>query len=325
VLAFRAAALLQAGPPLTRPRPTVLSTSTLRSGRIRHLLGPLAEHVDVMTASVWLATRFETLTGERAPSAGEIDWVEIGLAIARSGTPQARSVLVDDVHHLPAELAMTLRVLTENLFATTHVGMSRTGPEALNLPPSATLDRRRRQPRGILRVAHAWGDTEVSGATEGSSVPGEVVIAARGARTAVEEALARYKADRSLRIVITPIDQTHIPKIADLLIHLGLGRSRIFSSDVPPAALHSWDVGSPGIYVLRPGQTEGLEFDDTVMTGLEHLAGDPSESGTKRQLLSVANSTTRRLALHWTGSTVPHAVRLLHATGLISPNSHETV
>lgn len=317
VAAFRAATLLQAGPPLSRPRPVVLSTSVLRSRRMRHLLGPLAEHVDLMTVSEWTVRRFESLIGERAPAPSEVDWIQLGLAIAATGAPTVGSVVLDDAHHLQDELLMTVRLLTTDLFVTTDGRSASSVSAATGVDPRASLERRRRQPRDVLAVAVAWGDDPLSGEREGSHTEGVLDVGPRSGRTVVEEAVGRYRQDRSLRLAIAPIAPDHVGRIADLLLHLGLGRSRLFSSDVPFSAMRTWDVGLPGIYVLQPGQLEGLEFDDVVVTGLERLEEDVTEAPVRRRLLAVTNATTRRLGLHWTGESEPSAIRALRTGGIL--------
>lgn len=319
VAAFRTATLLQAGPPLSRPRPVVLSTSVLRSRRMRHLLGPLADDVDVMTVSEWIVRRFETLTGERAPAPADVAWIQLGLAVAATGAPPVRSVVLDDAHHLLDDQLMTVRLLTTDLFATADGRWTKSVSAATGIQPLASLDRRRRQPRDVLAVAAAWGDDPLAEEREGSHTEGILDIGARNGRAIVEEAVARYRADRSLRIAIAPMTPEHVGRIADLLLQLGLGRSRLYSSDVPFSAIRTWDVGAPGIYVLQPGQLEGLEFDDVVVTGLERLEEDISEAPVRRRLLAVTNATTRRLGLHWTGasSAEPSAIRALRTVGAV--------
>lgn len=319
VAAFRTAALLQAGPTVSRPRPTLLSTSVLRSRRMGFLLGPLAASVDLMTTSEWLIRRFETLTGERAPAPAEIDWIQLSLAIADTGTAPARSVVLDDAHHLRDEQLMALRLLTSDLFVTTHGSSARSVAEATGITPAASLDRRRRQPRETLSVAAAWGDEPLGREWEGRHTEGVLDVGARSGGAVVETALRRYREDRSLCIAITPWTTQHVGKIADLLLHLGLGRNRLYSSDVPYSAIRSWNVGAPGIYVLQPGQLEGLEFDDVVVTGLEQLTDDVSEARVRRRLLAATNATTRRLGLHWSGASEPEpsAVKLLRSTGVL--------
>ncbi len=319
VVAFRTAALLQAGPSVSRPRPTVLSTSLLRSRRMGHLLGPLAEDVDLMTISEWLVRRFETLTGERAPSPSDVDWIQLGLAVASTGTAPARSVVLDDAHHVRDEQLMALRLLTSDLFVTAHGSSAPSVAVATGITPGASLERRRRQPREMLFLAAAWGDEPLGSEREGSHAEGILDVGARSGRAAVEEALGRYREDRGLRIAIAPMTPQHVGKVADLLLHLGIGRGRLFSSDVSHSAMRSWDVGAPGIYVLQPGQLEGLEFDDVVVTGLEQLNGDVSEAPVRRRLLAVTNATTRRLGLHWSNALEPEplAVRVLRSAGFV--------
>jgi len=319
VAAFRAAALLQAGPPLLRPRPTVLSTSVLRSRRMSHLLGPLSKDVDLMTVSEWLVRRFETLTGERAPAPSEVDWVKMGLAVASTGTAPACSVILDDAHHVRDEQLMMLRLLTSDLFVTTHGPSVGSVAAATGIKPGISLDRRRRQPREMLVAAAAWGDEPLASEREGSHAKGVLEIGARSGRVVVEEALMRYREERGLRIAIAPMTTQHVGRVADLLLHLGLGRSRLFSSDVPYSAMRSWDVGGAGVYVLQPGQLEGLEFDDVVVTGLEQLNEDVSEAPVRRRLLAVTNATTRRLGLYWSGASEfePSAVGVLRSAGVL--------
>ncbi len=318
VAAFRTAALLQSGPPISRARPTVLSTSVLRSRRMRHLLGPLANGVDLMTVSEWLVRRFETLTGDRAPAPADVDWVQLGLAVAATGTPPVPSVILDDAHHAKDEQLMALRLLTSDLFVTTRGHSTRSVAVATGIEPGVSLDRRRRQPRKVLALAAAWGDEPLAGEREGSQAEGILEVCARNGRAVIESALGRYRASRHLRVAIAPMAPEHVGRVADLLLHLGLGRSRLFSSDVPHAAMHSWDVGAPGIYVLHPNQLEGLEFDDVVVTGLERLADDVSGAPVRRRLLAVTNATTRRLGLHWAGPSTPEppAVSILRHTGI---------
>lgn len=319
VAAFRTAALLQAGPSVSRPRPTVLSTSVLRSRRMGYLLGPLSAGVDLMTISEWLVRRFETLTGERAPAPSEVDWIQLGLAVASTGTAPARSVVLDDAHHVRDEQLMALRLLTSDLFVTTHGHSARSVAVATGITPGASLERRRRQPREMLFVAAAWGDGPLTTEREGSHRLGILDVGARSGRTVVEGALMRYREDRGLRIAIAPMTPQHVGKIADLLLHLGLGRSRLFSTDVPYSVIRRWDVGAPGIYVLQPGQLEGLEFDDVAVTGLEQLTDDVSEAPVRRRLLAATNATTRRLGLHWSGASgrKPSAIGVLQSAGVL--------
>ncbi|ROP77403.1 hypothetical protein EDF18_0030 [Frigoribacterium sp. PhB107] len=313
VAVFRAAALLQAGPQISRPRPVFLATSVLRMRRVRHLLGPLAEHMDVTTVSDWLLRRFVATTGEPAPPPQGVNWMTLALATSSAGASPAFSVMVDDAHHLRPEQLMALRLLTADPFVTAHSAAASSTGASLMLPVAAELDRRRRQPRRVVRVAAAWGAEPPRTDREGSFEDGVVDVRPLSAAQAALDALARWKVNRSSRVVIAPMVTDHVPKIANMLIARGLGRNRLFSSDVPKNAFHRWDVGAGGIYVMQPGQLEGLEFDDVVATDLEHLAGDLSEATNIYRLLALANATRSRLALHWDGSTSdrPPAVRLL--------------
>ncbi|WP_132437926.1 MULTISPECIES: hypothetical protein [unclassified Rathayibacter] len=214
---------------------------------------------------------------------------------------------------------MTLRLMTEDLFVTTDGIAARSVSAATGIDPGTSLDRRRRQPRGVLAVAAAWGGDALASDREGSHIEGIIDIAPKSGRLAIEAALARYRQDRSLRLAIVPMHPEHVGRIADLLLRLGLGRSRLFSSDVPFSAIRSWDVGAHGIYVLQAGQLEGLEFDDIVVTGLERLEEDVTEAPVRRRLLAVTNATTRRLGLHWmsVSAAEPSAIRVLRAKGIL--------
>lgn len=317
VAAFRSAALLQAGPALRRPRPAVLCSSYLRMLSMRHLLGPLSQQVDLSTVGDWLIRRYVTTTGESPPPPESVDWIDLASRTLAAGAKPAPSVVLDDAHHLLPELLVAVRVSTHNPFFTAHSTGIENVTGATGLPEGGTLNRRRRQPRVLIDIASAWGAPPASSDTEGRAGTGAVLVRNEKVPRVVLEALGRWRKDTSRRLAIATFVPEHVGLIADLLLDQGLASKRLFSSDLPRKRLASFDVGQGGIYILKPRELEGLEFDEVVVTGAQRADGGLSESGLNRQLQAIANCCTDRLEITWSDTTkTPAAVMAL--TGIIA-------
>lgn len=312
IAAFRSAALLHAGSALRRPRPVVLCSSYLRMLSMRHLLGPLAHQVDLSTVRDWLVRRYVATTGESPPPPESVDWVDLASRTLAAGAKPASSVVLDDAHHLIPELLVAVRVSTHNAFFTAHSTGTANVTSATGLAECGNLNRRRRQPRVLIDIASAWGAPPANSDTEGRLGTGTVLVREEKVPRVVLGALGRWRKDTGKRLAIATFVPEHVGLIADLLLDQGLGSKRLFSSDLPRKRMASFDVGQGAIYVLKPGELEGLEFDEVVVTGAQRADGDLSESRLNRQLQAIANCCTDRLEITWSDSTkAPAAVRVL--------------
>lgn len=71
--------------------------------------------------------------------------------------------------------------------------------------------------------------------------------------------------------------------------------------------------GGPAIYILRPVEIVGLEFDEVIIHGAELLTGDITLPTQRSILVGMANAVTRRLTITWSGhGQLPSLIRALH-------------
>ncbi len=320
VASFRLAALLQAGPRLKRPRPTYVAASLLRARRMHYLLGPLAVDIDIVTVSQWLMMLYSRATGQEKPDGADIDWVRVAGEIRAAGRPLVASVVVDDAHRIRPEQRLAARMLTENVYFTSHAPNHTAIEQQIGLPASLMLGRRRRQPRDLLQAATAWGATAPGAATDGNRRPAALEAAPGKTGAVLLEVMARRRAERSLRVAVVPMARDQVSKIADFFLVKGVSRRLLFSGDAPFNQVRRWDVGVPGIYVLNPEQLEGLEFDEVYVIGTQHVGEDTASAAVQGKLMAIVNSCCSRLVLSWPEGTParPALVRKLDEAGIFS-------
>jgi hypothetical protein len=283
----------------------------LRMARmVRDIEGPIR----VSTVRGWMVGMMHSLRG-RLPQPNEIDLLAMATELALAGRKPVRSVVVDDAHLYSDDELSAIRLVTEDTYFTAvsdphNSGADRRLLAALGPDEAVTLTESQRHSRSGQIARDRWAGLRTKDGSAESDAWPRVLITEPEAHVAM---MARqWRLDRTLRLAVVPMDPDQRTTLANKLVGAGVGRARVFSTDIPLSTAQRTNFGGGGFYLLRPQEVGGLEFDRLAITSAELMTGDITAAQTRRMLVDTANSVAGDLTICWNGrGRVPTLIQAL--------------